>query len=202
MKRGGHAFAALSVGSRRVVNNRDVICQWSLPRFNPVFRTLAGSGTQPMQTILSNAFQAHDRREAVGQWWWARSSCRIPINTPEPEDSIASLPNASVAEVADEKILGYLLAENHPGGRSKARFLKGLGFDEADPQALREALLRIARDGQVVAEVRSRFGTKHIVDGYLQGPAGSAWVRTVWIVDRGTITPRLVTAYPALGPAE
>ena len=107
-----------------------------------------------------------------------------------------------MAEVTDEKILEYLLAENHPAGRSKARFLMRLGFGEADPQALRDALLKIAQEGQVVAEVHSRFGTKYIVDGYLQGLAGSAWVRTVWIVDRGTIVPRLVTAYPASGPGK
>ena len=107
------------------------------------------------------------------------------------------MPNAEAAEVADEKIVGYLLAEDHPGGRSKARFLKSLGFGEDEPQLLRDALLRIARDGQVVDELRSRFGTKHVVDGYLQGPGGSAWVRTVWIVDQGTTAPRLVTAYPS-----
>jgi Domain of unknown function (DUF6883) len=107
-----------------------------------------------------------------------------------------------VAEVTDEKILEYLLAENHPAGRSKARFLMGLGFGGAGPQPLREALLKIAQEGHTVAAAHSRFGTKYVVDGYLQGPVGSAWVRTVWIVDRGTIVPRLVTAYPTSGPGK
>jgi hypothetical protein len=41
------------------------------------------------------------------------------------------------------------------------------------------------------------YGTKYVVDGTIEGPAGHAGtVRTVWIVESEGDAPRLVTAYP------
>jgi len=41
------------------------------------------------------------------------------------------------------------------------------------------------------------MGIKYIVDGRLSTPSGKkVTVRTVWIVDKGSENPRLVTAYP------
>jgi hypothetical protein len=108
------------------------------------------------------------------------------------------LPNASAARVEFEKILGYLLSDVHPVGKLEAQFFRGLGFDGSRPEELLAGLLRLARDKEVVEHMATAFGTKYVIDGVLVGPAGaSGRVRTIWIVERGSAAPRLVTAYPA-----
>lgn len=58
-------------------------------------------------------------------------------------------------------------------------------------------LKQVARENAVAEFMNSPHGQKYIVDGILRGPTGlTAVVRTVWIVDTGGDTPRLVTAYP------
>ena len=104
------------------------------------------------------------------------------------------LPNARAAEIAPEKIEGYLLSEAHPVGRSKARFFRSLGFRREDAEALRLELQRIATEGEA-QEVEAPFGPKYLVDGVVVGRLGAANVRTVWILEAGR--PRFVTAYPA-----
>lgn len=113
------------------------------------------------------------------------------------------LPNASAARVEFEKIVGYLLSDVHPVGKTKAQFFRGLGSDTGRPEELLAALLRIAREEAVVEQEATAFGTKYVIDGALEGPAeASARVRTVWIVERESAVPRLVTAYPAPGRKE
>lgn len=54
----------------------------------------------------------------------------------------------------------------------------------------------IAR-GEVGSKVTSGHGDKYVIDGTLTSTGGRiGLVRTVWIIDRGTTTPRFVTAYP------
>lgn len=74
-----------------------------------------------------------------------------------------------------------------------------LGFRNEAWEVLADALRQIAREFPVTKSMTSRHGHKYkyIVDGLLQAPGGrTAMVRTVWIVDGGRNTPRLVTAYP------
>ena len=60
-----------------------------------------------------------------------------------------------------------------------------------------EALLSIAKEGQVIETVGTPYGRKYVVVGTLQGPSGERKpLVTVWIVRRGEENPRLVTAYP------
>jgi hypothetical protein len=106
------------------------------------------------------------------------------------------LPNAEQAEVPESKIREYLLSESHPAGQPKARFFAGLGYDVDAHAALAEGLRQIASTGALVRTVRSRFGSKYVVDGYLTGSSGSAWIRTVWISETESTRPRFVTAYP------
>ncbi len=113
------------------------------------------------------------------------------------------LPNASAARVDFEKIAGYLLSDVHPVGRTKAQFFRGLGFDARRPEELLAGLLGIARDEEVLEQGATAFGTKYVIDGVLEGPAGaSERVRTIWILERESAVPRLVTAYPAPGRKE
>ncbi len=108
------------------------------------------------------------------------------------------LPNRTEAFIPPEKITDYLLSQSHVVGRSKARFFRAQGFDEKYVAQLEEGLLLIAQNYEVAAEKTSAHGTKYVVRGKLQTPSGSkVAVETVWIIEAGEHSPRLVTAYPA-----
>jgi hypothetical protein len=50
------------------------------------------------------------------------------------------VPNANLALVPKEKILGYLLNSSHPDGMSKARFFSNHGFTKESWNTLAEEL--------------------------------------------------------------
>jgi hypothetical protein len=107
------------------------------------------------------------------------------------------LPNRENAYVPTSKLRDYLLSEAHPVGRWKARFFRALGFDETNVDVLEQHLIAIAHFEDVKDVVPSAHGTKYVIEGSLQTPAGSpVQVRTVWIIDAGQDRPRFVTAYP------
>lgn len=107
------------------------------------------------------------------------------------------LPNLHLATVEREKIAGYLLNETHPDNGGKALFFIAFGFSREEWPTLANALLKLAQENAVGTSVESSHGIKYIVDGSLSTPSGKrATVRTVWIVDKGSEKPRLVTAYP------
>ena len=107
------------------------------------------------------------------------------------------LPHRKNAYVPSPKLYDYLLSETHLVGMGKARFFRSLGFDETNTDMLEQGLISIAHSEDVKEVVSSVYGTKYIIDGLLQTPAGEfAQVRTVWITDMGQDHPRFVTAYP------
>ena len=107
------------------------------------------------------------------------------------------LPNARRAFVSRAKVLGYLLNESHPRGKSKAVFFRRLGFGPSDPRGLEAELLRIAVETEIQSQTETEFGTRYVIDGWILSPAAArAEIRTVWFVDHGTETPRFVTAHP------
>lgn len=110
------------------------------------------------------------------------------------------LPNRENAQVPPSKLREYLLSETHPIGRSKARFLRALGFDDTNVNLLGQALIAIANSEDVKEVTSSPHGTKYVIDGMLETPSGNLTaVRTVWIIDGGQDRPRFVTVYPAHG---
>lgn len=107
------------------------------------------------------------------------------------------LPNANLASVERGKITEYLLDRGHPDNGGKADFFTGLGFSSAEWEIMAEALRQLAMGFPMVQSMESAHGKKYIVDGQVETPSGKTrGVRTVWIIDRGKITARLVTAYP------
>jgi hypothetical protein len=107
------------------------------------------------------------------------------------------IPNAGQAQVDPEKLQGYLLSETHPVGRSKAKFFRGIGFDESNAWILEQGLIEIAKTEEIVETAPSVHGVKYIVDGLITAPSGNrVKLRTVWIIDKGQDRPRFVTAYP------
>jgi hypothetical protein len=107
------------------------------------------------------------------------------------------IPNADRAIVEEAKTVHYLLNSAHPENGGKAAFFTSLGFSKAQWQVLANALRTICVSGTVMKSVESVHGSKYVADGLIQAPrTGGAPVRTVWIIDKGTVDPRLVTAYP------
>lgn len=99
--------------------------------------------------------------------------------------------------VALVKVTEYLLNELHPDNGGKAAYFKALGYSEDRPQELVDALLQVAWEGSIKNMIVTVHGAKYVVDGRLASPSGKrSVVRTIWIIDSGEETPRLVTAYP------
>ena len=112
-----------------------------------------------------------------------------------------SLPRAADAIVDPAKVRDYLLAQEHPVGRAKARFFARLGFRQENWRELRQLLLEMARTG-VATPGRSRdFGQTYLLHDTIRGPTGAtAGLVTVWIVIASEGVPRFVTAYPGEVP--
>ncbi len=111
-----------------------------------------------------------------------------------------TLPNASDAVIDVRKLTDYLLSLAHPVGSSKARLLRGLGFDDSNVALLEQEIRHIAQIEDVVETVSSAHGEKYVVDGIITSPLGYQMrVRTVWITETGESAPRFVTAYPRAG---
>lgn len=110
----------------------------------------------------------------------------------------ASLPYAGLAYVEQQKVTEYLLALGHPDGHDKAVYFMSFGFRVEEWEALSEALLRHARENELVDEERTPFGVQYVVEGPLRTPDGRMpTIRSVWEVRLGARRARLVTAYPA-----
>lgn len=112
--------------------------------------------------------------------------------------SSVRLPNGEKASVPHAKLSGYLLSETHPVGKSKARLFRSLGFHDNNLDALVSELLSLAKEGEVVVAEPSLFGIKYVVEGMVNAPSGgSVRIRSVWIIEKNSVEPRFVTAYPA-----
>lgn len=107
------------------------------------------------------------------------------------------LPNAQSATVPERKVTHYLLNPAHPAGGSKASFFLRFGFTVAEWRRLAEALLRHARENDVVETEQTRHGARHVVDGPLTAPDGTRLnVRSAWYINPGGGAPRFVSAHP------
>ncbi len=111
--------------------------------------------------------------------------------------SLLQLPYKADAYIPLHKLVDYLLSETHAVGKSKAKFFRSLGFNETTISELEQGLLEIAQTGQVKDQVESPYGAKYVIDGPLKTPRGIfVQIRTIWIIEPDSQSPRFVTAYP------
>lgn len=107
------------------------------------------------------------------------------------------LPNAELAIVDQEKIVSYLLNQMHPDNGGKAQFFFSSGFSVEQWELLQSALRSLAINGIIIKTTRTLHGDKFAIDGSIDTPSGkSVRIRSIWIIDQGSLNPRLVTAYP------
>ena len=107
------------------------------------------------------------------------------------------LPNVKLAVVPERKVTLYLLNPAHPAGGSKASFFLRFGFTAGNWREMAGALLRLARENDVVETEDTPHGRRYVVDGVLAAPDGSRLnVRTAWYIHPGSDAPQFVTAHP------
>jgi hypothetical protein len=107
------------------------------------------------------------------------------------------LPHAENAIVPAPKITQYLLNVEHPRGKDKAVFFTGFGFSMAQWGVLRDALLAHAIKHAVASTIDAPEGVLYAIEGTLDTPdKRQPQIRSVWMIDKDSTTPRFVTAYP------
>lgn len=116
------------------------------------------------------------------------------------------LPNSQNVSISREKLTKYLLSETHSVGSSKAKFFRGLGFDETSLDILKQSLSKVAQTGEVKEIRELSYGTNYAIDGVIETPSGkTVRITTVWFISRakegrfiksGRNMPSFVTAYP------
>jgi hypothetical protein len=106
------------------------------------------------------------------------------------------LPNGDRAVVDISKLRDYCLSADHPRGRHKARvFASALGSTAKDAADLQKALLEAARAADASASDRDQYGQRYVVEFIMTGPAGTAAVRSAWIVRADEDFPRLTSCH-------
>ncbi|MEK7812227.1 MAG: DUF6883 domain-containing protein [Candidatus Desantisbacteria bacterium] len=99
--------------------------------------------------------------------------------------------------IGTEKLRQYLLSMTHPVGKSKAKLLRSIGFNESNVNMLKKNLVELALKNEVVDKKVSVHGTKYVIDGNIQSPDSiEITLRTVWIIDNDENILRFITAYP------
>ena len=107
------------------------------------------------------------------------------------------LPHGEEVVVPQKKIEDYLLNPGHPIGGSKAVFFRRFGFSREQWHLLAGSLVRHARENPVASADSDADGTTYLVEGPLETPSGRRpRLRSVWLVERGKLAPRFITAYP------
>jgi hypothetical protein len=107
------------------------------------------------------------------------------------------LPNCEKAVVAEAKLTNYLLNEAHPTGKDKAAFFMRFGYSAEEWEVLKQALLNHATANQVTSLLTTPEGIHYSIEGILVTPDGrNPLIRSVWVIDNDSETPRFITAYP------
>ncbi len=107
------------------------------------------------------------------------------------------LPNDENAIVDIRKLAGYCLNPDNPRGRHKARvFATALGVTVSNAGELREKLLEIASTTEsAFSGENDAYGKRYIVDFEWTTTAGTAPIRSTWIVLNSEDIPRLTSCY-------
>ena len=107
------------------------------------------------------------------------------------------LRGAERAIIDERKVRDYLLNPLHVRGRHKARmFAAALGYGRFDHARLIRQIKAGILEHEAVAIDHGPHGEQWRVEVPVTGPAGSAIVRTLWIIRTGEDVPRLISAYP------
>lgn len=105
------------------------------------------------------------------------------------------LPNGDRAIIPLEKLTGYCLNPDHAKGKHKARVFKAvLGITAENVEQLYKLVQQAAIEGDVVQRTVTSFGEEFKLDWKIPETDGIQ-LRTLWIIESETDTPRLVSAF-------
>lgn len=106
------------------------------------------------------------------------------------------LPNGDRAIVEIEKVRDYCLNPDHVRGKYKARvFAAACGLTAKNSDELREILLRTAVEGEAREGDADDYGQRFTIELDVEGPTGTARVRSAWIIRKSEDFPRFVSCY-------
>ena len=107
------------------------------------------------------------------------------------------IPNAERAIVDIRKLRDYCLNPIHDEGKHKARlFAAALGMTSNDAEHLRDALLEAVQAESARVGRRDEFGQRYVVDFALEWHDKRAMVRSGWIIEHNSDTPKLTSCFP------
>ena len=108
-----------------------------------------------------------------------------------------TIPNAAGAVADIRKLRDYCLNPTHDDGKHKARlFAAALGMTRNDAKDLRDALLHAVKTHDAELGRRDEYGQRYIVDFSLEWRGKRAEIRSAWIIEHNSDTPRLTSCYP------
>jgi uncharacterized protein DUF6883 len=110
------------------------------------------------------------------------------------------LPNADRAIISESKTRGYLFNPDHPDNGGKWRLFQALGYGQENWREFADDVKEqhLILDSTEVG--RNDFARLFLIEGDLQGPIGSARIRTTWAIPFGTDVPVLTSAYRVRRP--
>ncbi len=107
------------------------------------------------------------------------------------------LPHAENAVVDIRKLRDYCLNPEHDEGKHKSRlFAAALSMTADDAEALQAALLAAANSPEAQTGRQDAFGQRYTIDFKLERRGKEAVIRSGWILENDSTTPRLTTCYP------
>ena len=107
-----------------------------------------------------------------------------------------TVPYADQAIVDIAKLRDYCLDPIHDEGKHKARvFASSLGLTASDAESLRTILLEVVKTHPAEPGFRDSYGQRYAVDFWLEWQGRRARVRSGWIIEYGSTTPRLTSCY-------
>ena len=108
-----------------------------------------------------------------------------------------AMPHAERAIVDIRKLRDYCLNLLHDEGPHKARlFTTALAMTADDAEDLRALLLQAVKTTDAQLGRRDVYGQRYTVDILLEWRGRRAMVRSGWIIEHNSDTPRLTTCYP------
>ncbi|MFC4149623.1 WXG100 family type VII secretion target [Micromonospora mangrovi] len=111
-----------------------------------------------------------------------------------PAPASPNSPDFTDPEIDPRKITAYAMNPDHPRGRDKYRVIRSAtGLDIGDAALIEQQIRDGVREGSPIMGRADEYGQRWAVDVPLTGPGGTIVVRTAWILDVGSSTPRLAT---------
>jgi hypothetical protein len=112
-------------------------------------------------------------------------------------ENSGKLANADKAVIDPNKVTSYALNTGHPVGGNKAKvFESALGYNQSNANELISKIQAGAKTNTAVLGKADNHGQRITIDMPITGANGkTAIVRTGWIYDPGSSTPRLTTLY-------